>query len=216
MSEETNTNVSADGQPDVEVNKEFVEVNGRKYSKEQAAQVMQKMFSTVGRQGNELGKLRKQATVVAPSLDPKKIANSFAEGQTESAVEELTKYPAQYAAFQEQVKQDRELNDRRLDAYLARNEKVAKMFGKDVVRAVVEQELAPTLDSCETLEDQFFRIDSYFEPKLQAVDKLYGEASGYTSASGSGSRPTSKKDSQEPEEKKISFTDIAIAAQKRK
>jgi hypothetical protein len=132
--------------------------------------------SLVGRQGQEIGSLRKFVTERKPSKDESELLSKVKElrslGEHDQADTLLFDH-AKSIRTQADAKLEKErANDRTWEAYFDTRADVVKLFGKETVRKVSEN----ALEIYES-DDPFKLLDQFWTPKLpQADPKVVGPA----------------------------------------
>lgn len=164
---------SAAGAP----NPKIVEIHGKKFDIStpegllQAQAVYDVMTTIIGRQGNELGGLRKFVKEVSPQaeeVDVIKAAKAKAsEGDFDSAVDAIFAYSkAEKAKLENKLKAEKH-NSKTWDAYLDSRKDLVDVFGRSSVREISEALAEKGSLELYDADDPFKVLDSYWLPKVK-------------------------------------------------
>lgn len=165
----------ASSQLPLKVEARIVNIHGKEFDLStpeglmQAQAVYDVMSSVIGRQGNELGQLRKfvkEGASPAKSDLYKAAKAKASEGDVEGAIETVLSF-----AEETQRKADKKLevereNSKAWDAYLDSRKALADVFGKSAIREVSETVLKDRLYDA---DDPFKLLDEYWLPKVSKI-----------------------------------------------
>lgn len=161
---------------------------------------MDAITSTVGRQGNEMGKMRKFVQDMQPTADEETMLSQVgalrADGDHEKADALLLGWTKKQVAGVKDVAKKVRANDDSWEAYFAERKELLDLFPKDVIRKVSET----VLEDIYTASDPFAVLDGFWSSKVRAA-KTPEPAKSPMLQSGSQSRPE-KAEGTSPEEPK--------------
>jgi len=149
------------------------------------------MSSLVGRQGQELGQLRKFAGDRQPTKDEQQLIQRAkqleSEGDTSSAIDLMFQYAKETEVEVKRQLQRERQNSETWDAYFESRPELLKMFNKQTIRKVSE-----TSFDLPNEEDPFSKLDAFWMPKVagQTTEKPRSQDKPPQTLSG-GSTPKS-------------------------
>lgn len=168
--------------------------------------------SVVGRQGQELGDLRKRtfsndSKSSSDSEVAKKAKDRAANGDIEGAIDEVLSFARETEAKASRKLDIERKNNALWDEYFTGREDLAKKLGKDKVRKIAEA----TLDLYNPEQDVFQVMDDFFMPlvKSETPTPIKSESEKKPPLTVSGkAKPSPVAPAKSPDASKVSFEDV--------
>jgi len=138
---------------------DIIEVDGKKYTKQQAAETIKKLSSTVGKQGNELGHRRKFMNTAQEKIPELSDVIKTYEEDPKEALKQLHNAVVTQGKVSKQDAERIQNNEEIFNEFFTKNPSLVKVHGKDRIRylsdTMYKDALNKSDDALETLGKLF-------------------------------------------------------------